>query len=453
MNYPNNTNASNNAGLSQHESNAPGTMHNPIDVDAILEESPPSNRPTDASLTAVTLPPAISDTAAFTAPPVAEFQQARPTASAFVRINASSRSTTEEAFGIHAAVLEAPSEPNQGGDGGFGMIVIQLTGRDGVRHLHRITGIPPLDVIQAQEEGGDTVNGFPRSILERVSTRLQSSLGPEIPPQVLATLLPLILARTLYGALAPDPRGLPPASREAIQGLALVTVQLQDLVFPANRECSICLCEHVLYSQVARLPCAHFYCQECITTWLYKKCTCPLCLYQLPTANAAFERGRLRRMALRKPRFARHELERLSMAELMALKGSAGWSTGPMFSKSELIEDLIRFDCIALIAQPDLLACRWSDLQAMDGGSLKECMLQAGVYYHDGKFEGMTTDAILRLFLASGRVRLVPEDEIEDASSACCSIAQEAKPAAVDSPTPTPTLEAVLSEDSNDTQD
>merc|ERR1712007_165872 len=96
--------------------------------------------------------------------------------------------------------------------------------------------------------------------------------------------------------------GPPPASRKSIRHLPTILVRSEDLIDENNRECCICFEEHNLGDKVTRLSCAHIYHPHCITEWLTKHCTCPVCRYELPTDDASYERGRKKRMAERKPR-------------------------------------------------------------------------------------------------------------------------------------------------------
>lgn len=41
--------------------------------------------------------------------------------------------------------------------------------------------------------------------------------------------------------------------------------------------CSICLAELSVGSKATRLPCSHFYHEECVMKWLDRSNTCPLC--------------------------------------------------------------------------------------------------------------------------------------------------------------------------------
>lgn len=72
---------------------------------------------------------------------------------------------------------------------------------------------------------------------------------------------------------------------------------------------------------MARLPCGHFFHKSCISQWLKKDCTCPICRWELKTDDPFFEEGRLGRMRDRKMRIKSHELERMGAVELKTLVG------------------------------------------------------------------------------------------------------------------------------------
>merc|ERR1712151_660212 len=65
--------------------------------------------------------------------------------------------------------------------------------------------------------------------------------------------------------------------RGATQPLPQMTVTDDD----ASNACAICLHQQASGEQVARMPCGHLFCPACITGWLEKSCTCPVCRYDL----------------------------------------------------------------------------------------------------------------------------------------------------------------------------
>jgi Ring finger domain len=105
-----------------------------------------------------------------------------------------------------------------------------------------------------------------------------------------------------------------PVSPMVLQNLPIITVRYIDLYPDAQHEeddgsydtdnlggvgrgcrndretycCSICYDEIKVATTAVRLPCAHVYHTDCITTWLSKFSTCPICRYALPT-SAAFQ--------------------------------------------------------------------------------------------------------------------------------------------------------------------
>ncbi|KAM7470230.1 hypothetical protein LguiA_008413 [Lonicera macranthoides] len=68
------------------------------------------------------------------------------------------------------------------------------------------------------------------------------------------------------------------ASRSSIQELEKTTAGLSL----KESSCSVCLEEFAVGSEVARLPCSHYYHTGCIVEWLEKSHLCPLCRFQMP---------------------------------------------------------------------------------------------------------------------------------------------------------------------------
>ena len=98
--------------------------------------------------------------------------------------------------------------------------------------------------------------------------------------------------------MAEEDKGPPPASEQSIRRLPTVVVIREDFLDETNRHCSICFEENLVGDRVARLPCGHLYHRNCIIDWLKVRCTCPICRYELPTAEPDYEEGRIERMSL-----------------------------------------------------------------------------------------------------------------------------------------------------------
>ncbi|XP_062114973.1 uncharacterized RING finger protein C57A7.09-like [Humulus lupulus] len=64
---------------------------------------------------------------------------------------------------------------------------------------------------------------------------------------------------------------------KAIAGLE--NVKIEEL---GENNCVICLEDMLLGCEAARLPCLHFYHEDCILNWLEKSNFCPLCRFKMP---------------------------------------------------------------------------------------------------------------------------------------------------------------------------
>ena len=206
----------------------------------------------------------------------------------------------------------------------------------------------------------------------------------------------------------------PCASPSAIRQLPIVTVCPQDMIEVVNRECSICLEAHKLHMHVLRLPCAHIFHPHCILPWLRESAhSCPVCRYELPTDDAEFEVGRLERMRNRRPRFAQHELDRLSVKHLlMLLKQKQRHKTCLITDKSDLISYLIESGTIELVPSPEPVKYTLSQLQSMTISQLRHAMNEAGVFF-DPKDVVEKSD-LIRVFVLSGRLDVMMDDAAEN---------------------------------------
>eukprot|EP00979_Chaetoceros_neogracilis_P001496 scaffold253_cov267-Chaetoceros_neogracile.AAC.29 len=220
---------------------------------------------------------------------------------------------------------------------------------------------------------------------------------------------------------APPTRAAPPADSRAIRQLPTVSVTPEDLVDENNRECCICFEEHCLNDKVTRLPCAHIYHPRCITEWLNRHCTCPQCRYELPTDNVVYERERKQRMKNRKPRYARYELERMSIKELKGACVKLSISMLALREKKDFVDALIASGKIILIAAPEPVEYQCIEiLRSMGVGQLKRAMADAGVFF-DGK-DVVEKEDMVQIFVSSGRIVLVEKDSsnlVDKGDSTC----------------------------------
>ncbi|XP_032531601.1 E3 ubiquitin-protein ligase Praja-2 isoform X1 [Chiroxiphia lanceolata] len=67
----------------------------------------------------------------------------------------------------------------------------------------------------------------------------------------------------------------PPATKETIDCLPVVLITGQD------ESCTICCSEYVRGEYVAELPCHHLFHKSCVTPWLQRSGTCPVCRHVL----------------------------------------------------------------------------------------------------------------------------------------------------------------------------
>uniref|UniRef100_A0A0B6ZWJ8 RING-type E3 ubiquitin transferase n=1 Tax=Arion vulgaris TaxID=1028688 RepID=A0A0B6ZWJ8_9EUPU len=69
--------------------------------------------------------------------------------------------------------------------------------------------------------------------------------------------------------------GAPPAQKDKIDNLARVTIEQSHI--DNTLQCSICMDDFEIATEVRKLPCDHFYHSECIVKWLEMHGTCPVC--------------------------------------------------------------------------------------------------------------------------------------------------------------------------------
>ena len=164
-----------------------------------------------------------------------------------------------------------------------------------------------------------------------------------------------------------------------------------------------------LHDKVMRLPCAHIFHCECISEWLTKSCTCPVCRYELQTDDPMYEKGRLERMKHRKPRYAKYELERMRIRDLSALCSRLKIPTDCMTEKKELIRSILESGKVDMIIAPKPVEYKLSELKGLGVGKLKRAMGDAGVFF-DAK-DVIEKEDMVMIFVNSGRVVLLAEED------------------------------------------
>ncbi|XP_044302123.1 E3 ubiquitin-protein ligase Praja-2 isoform X2 [Varanus komodoensis] len=73
----------------------------------------------------------------------------------------------------------------------------------------------------------------------------------------------------------------PPASRESIDCLPQIIITEDHNAVGQEQCCAICCSEYIKEETVTELPCHHFFHKPCITLWLQKSGTCPVCRHVL----------------------------------------------------------------------------------------------------------------------------------------------------------------------------
>ncbi|XP_014448164.1 E3 ubiquitin-protein ligase Praja-2 [Tupaia chinensis] len=76
----------------------------------------------------------------------------------------------------------------------------------------------------------------------------------------------------------------PPASKESIDGLPETLVLEDHTAIGQEQCCPICCSEYIKDDIATELPCHHFFHKPCVSIWLQKSGTCPVCRRRFPPA-------------------------------------------------------------------------------------------------------------------------------------------------------------------------
>jgi len=207
--------------------------------------------------------------------------------------------------------------------------------------------------------------------------------------------------------------GPPPASSQAVKTIPSITVTPDDLSDPTNLECCICLEKNELGSKVSRLPCGHLFHEDCLKAWITKHCTCPVCRYELPSTSTDFNAGRSARMASRKPRYHKYELERMSGGELMRLARELGVvstsSSAGVSDKAEVVSMIISSGKIDVIpGGAKKVELTSSQLASMKIKDLRNVAKEQGVHYNEQ--DVLERADLVEVLVNSGRVGIIASE-------------------------------------------
>ncbi|KAK9102260.1 hypothetical protein Sjap_019514 [Stephania japonica] len=78
--------------------------------------------------------------------------------------------------------------------------------------------------------------------------------------------------------------GFVPASRNSVDNLEKMKLNLDVFDGHDGYSCRICLEDMDIGGEVIRMPCSHVFHSSCIDEWLGTNHVCPLCRFELPVS-------------------------------------------------------------------------------------------------------------------------------------------------------------------------
>ncbi|KAF6151935.1 hypothetical protein GIB67_010509 [Kingdonia uniflora] len=91
--------------------------------------------------------------------------------------------------------------------------------------------------------------------------------------------------------LAGAPLRPPPASKQLVANLPVITItdEILSRLGSEASGCIVCRENLITYDKMQQLPCNHLFHPLCLKPWLDAHNSCPVCRYELPTDNQAYE--------------------------------------------------------------------------------------------------------------------------------------------------------------------
>eukprot|EP01031_Cornospumella_fuschlensis_P029809 gene29809-35990_t len=220
-------------------------------------------------------------------------------------------------------------------------------------------------------------------------------------------------AANQHGRHAPppqDPNFQPPAGSRAINSLPSVKVTADDLLEETNKECVFCLVEQELGSSACKLPCGHLFHRDCVVQWLQRKCTCPVCRYELETDDPQYETNRKKRMKTRKLRMRRDEIQSKTVAQLRQLCGELKINIAHCIDKTEIVDIMVASGLIDITERLPPIEISYEEFMSKSVGQLKHLLLSFGLS-DDGALE---KHELRKVLLRSERIVIIGGEPTSD---------------------------------------
>ncbi|RYG98465.1 hypothetical protein EON65_51395 [archaeon] len=232
-----------------------------------------------------------------------------------------------------------------------------------------------------------------------------------------------------------DPNFQPPASNRAINNLPSVIVTSDDLLEETNKECVFCLVEQELGSTACKLPCGHLYHRGCVVQWLQRKCTCPVCRYELETDDPQYETQRKKRMKTRKLRMRRDEIQSKSVAQLRQLCGQLNLTIAHCIDKKEIVDMMVASGLIDITERVPPIEISYEDFNNKSVSQLKHLLLSFGLS-DAGALEKHELRKVLleseRIHIFDGETVVVDDDSMRTNTNSIVSYAADSASSYVD---------------------